>query len=253
MEILICIINQAQQFYQFSKRCKTVRIFPFNTGILILQKDVRKALLSGWYDLDLCYSQLAICTKLWNIKSIEKFLLKKENIWQNLANFYNVKLTYDFKKPIKKALYALMFGAAKKTIKSDLNNSIPPIDGDRFFKHSLIKSLYSARNKRIKNLISGEIIITLFNESLKCNGTHADARSILACEAQAMELWLLLPIVDLAQQTNEFQIMLWQHDGLSISFKDNRRNDLWLNKISNIVKNRAQEVKIITKLKITKL
>ena len=40
----------------------------------------------------------------------------------------------------------------------------------------------------------------------------------MAQQAQATELYLLLPVLKLAKSTNDFSITLWQHDGFSVNF-----------------------------------
>lgn len=268
LERLACIRDQAQQFYQFSSKGKTARIFPLNAGILMLKKDVRQALTKGWWECDLRSSQLAICSKLWSVRPIEKFLATGGNIWKDFADHFEVGLTTDFKAAVKKALYSLMFGATKETLIWELNGSLkiydwhaqvsawfppPPIGGREFFAHPLIKKLYTARNRRIRELINGGKIITAFGQEMECDGSRESARSILACEAQAMELWLLMPVVEMARETDEFFITLWQHDGFSLAFRNNGRAQLWLDRISTEVKYRAQKAEIITELEVTKL
>jgi hypothetical protein len=74
--------------------------------------------------------------------------------------------------------------------------------------------------------------------------------SVLAQLSQAMELYLLMPVLDLAYETDEFGIVLWQHDGMNVAFKNQGRKDRWMRKIQTAVNRRAAELSIPTRLEV---
>jgi len=55
-----------------------------------------------------------------------------------------------------------------------------------------------------------------------------NSRSVLAQLAQAWELRLLLPVLELARTTEQFTIMLWLHDGFYVDFRDQNRAQIRL-------------------------
>jgi hypothetical protein len=57
---------------------------------------------------------------------------------------------------------------------------------------------------------------------------------------------LILPIFDLALTTDQFTIVLYQFDGVSIVFK--RNPEYWMKRISEVVEDKAKELDIITRL-----
>lgn len=81
---------------------------------------------------------------------------------------------------------------------------------------------------------------------------HAAVRSALACQAQAMELELLFPLFELAKRyPRDFQVMLHQHDGVTICFS--RRVEQWKERIEKAVAARAKELDIHTYLEWERL
>lgn len=271
--ILSTIKDDLQPFYQPSKKGNTVRIFPLTYSIPMLQKKLRKLITKGWYEFDLASSQLAIVGKTWEIPEVQEFLQSNKKIWVELINHYgfdanNLKQTdedtyEDLKSVLKDALYSLIYGMGKINLVTFLNEGLLPfgiIDaGKKFFKHPLIKSLFDARERKINELNDCDSAETIFGKVIKvagnkkANGKPNDIRaesirSIIAQQAQAVELYLLLPVLDLAKSTNDFVITLWQHDGFSINFTSEGRRDRWINKINKVVNDRAADLGIITKL-----
>jgi hypothetical protein len=76
------------------------------------------------------------------------------------------------------------------------------------------------------------------------------AKSVLAQLAQATEMALLLPAVELAEGTDEFQILLWQHDGFSVSFQNRSKRERWAGRITEAVNTEAGRLGIPTELEV---
>jgi hypothetical protein len=75
--------------------------------------------------------------------------------------------------------------------------------------------------------------------------------SVIAQQAQSYELLLLLPVYDLAEQTDEVTVMLHQHDGLTIAIHEKRRTNMWIGKITAAVQVQADRLGIRTYLVLT--
>jgi G:T-mismatch repair DNA endonuclease (very short patch repair protein) len=69
-----------------------------------------------------------------------------------------------------------------------------------------------------------------------------------AHQAQSVELYLLLPVVELASTTKDFYITLWQHDGFSVHFTNKSKVDYWIKKIQSVVQSKIDEQGILTHL-----
>ena len=62
---------------------------------------------------------------------------------------------------------------------------------------------------------------------------------MLAQISQSVEMKLLLPVIDLAMTTKDFRVMLWQHDGFSVSFHSKGRKERWIRRIKQVVQEEA--------------
>jgi hypothetical protein len=273
VEILKTIKDKLQPMYQPSKKGNTVRIFPLEYSIPMLQKKLIKLLTKGWYEFDLASSQLAIVGKTWEIPEVQEFLQSNKKIWVELINHYGFdanqlkqtdKEKYeDIKSVLKDALYSLVYGMCKTNLIAFLNEGLLPFGikdaGKKFFKHYLIQALFKARERKITELNNCDSTETIFGKVIKIVGNKRNdgkpndvrsecIRSTMAQQAQAVELYLLLPVLELAKSTDDFVITLWQHDGFSINFTSEGRRDRWINKINKVVNDRAADLGIITKL-----
>jgi hypothetical protein len=77
----------------------------------------------------------------------------------------------------------------------------------------------------------------------KAKGTdRLDAKQILAQLAQSVELKIIYPAFELATDTSDFKIMLFQHDGFAVTFW--RRVEKWRAKIKEVIDNRTFELGI---------
>ena len=271
VDILGAIREDLKPFYKPSERQCTDRIFPCNYSIPMLRREIRKTLTKGWYEFDLANAQLAIVTKLWNIPTLHKFLKTGKSIWVELFRHYGYdmkdlkvknELKYNSMKDVfKTSLYSLVFGMSKynliQQIDKDLNTIHKP--GNHFFTHPLIKALYQAREGQIEKLNHEGEGKTIFGVTRKVYGDKTKSgkptkdrlsyiTSILAHQAQALELYVLLPVVELASTTKDFYITLWQHDGFSLHFNDKSKVDKWIPRILKVVQEKIDEQGILTHL-----
>lgn len=272
-EILYTLQEDLQPFYKPSVRKCTDRIFPCNYSIPMLRRDIRKVLTKGWYEFDLANAQLAIVAKLWNIQSVQDFLKTNTSIWPELfkhykLNYENLKVNnpsmyHDIKDVLKTSVYSLVFGMSKYNLIKEINQGLEMYNfnkgGYHFFKHPLIKALYQARELKIKEMNELTQAQTIFGitrniyGSKTTKGTPTQERkdsinSILAHQAQAVELYLLLPVVGVANTTKDFYITLWMHDGFSLHFTDKSKVDYWIKKIQSAVQQKIDEQGILTHL-----
>jgi hypothetical protein len=253
---LRAIQDQYQVFY--IPKPKTVRVFSLNLGLTYIQRDLRKVLTQDWIELDLQNAQLAIAAKYWNISELQTFLETGKSMWNELFSYFGLEFNEYIKQHIfKKAVYALMYGMGKDNLKNGnnkfagLNPLLAPYGivngGDLFLAHPLIKAILRQRGKMLKEIRNNYGAANIYGVWIPVNANQKET-SVLAQLMQAIELHLLYPVVELAKSTDQFQIMIWQHDGFSIYITDKRRKDLWLARIKASVQERIDSLGIITKL-----
>lgn len=275
IDILLSIKDNLRPLYKPSVKGNTVRVFPFNASIPMLRRDLRKKLCKGWYEFDLANSQLAIIGKTWNVTEVQDYLLANRRIWVELFAHFGIDAAtlkvenpdkYEgIKKVFKDNLYSTIYGMTVTNVIKDVDKRLEVWGllkaGKHFVSFPLIKTLFTAREERMAYLSSAGKSQTIFGKKLVVTGgfnnkgepdvnRRDSLRSILAEEAQAMELYIMLPVLDLAKSTNDFLITLWQHDGFSVNFTDSSKKDKYITKIVNCINEKASDLGVITRLEV---
>lgn len=249
LSLLRTIEDVVQPFYQSSKEQRTVRIFGMNESMLMLKKEVRKALTKDWIDLDLKSAHLAIFAYLFDIREVNEFLVSGENIWDSLFEHFNLPYVAEIKKLFKEALYSVIYGMPVSNIKGNLSrelNKIRVFDaGDIFVSHPVIAALIAARNKAMKDIEINKGAMTVYGKWLSTDKYSIE--SILSQLSQAVELQVLMPALRLAANNKKhITITLWQHDGFSISITDNK--EYWVRRIQKVIRDEVNRIGINTEL-----
>lgn len=270
LSILACIAENPKPYYKPSSAGKTVRIFPHNVSILLLHKKLRKAVCKGWYEYDLVSSQLAIVAKLWNITEVQEFLQSGNHIWTSLFTHLGVDYKHTkIQKPnyfdklkglLKESLYSLIYGMKKSALLGRLTKGFKKLKinkkGADLFQHPIIAALYESRELKISKVLEdGELLLNWHkNKVLKLIGNtekekKKSVKSLLAQEAQLMEMILLKPVFEIAEQyRNYMAITLFQHDGFTVHYiKYNWKNTLE-GKMKEAVRAQANLLGILTDL-----
>ncbi len=255
--------NHTTPIYRPSRKGMTDRIF---TGSwMLLKRKYRELLTKGWNYYDLKYSQVAICAALWDIEVVKTFLASGGHIWRELFSYLgfnhdNLKSTDrdtfdEIKSVLKDELYALLFGKWKSAIERDLETGLVEFNCAKSPKELLnnyiMQALYNAREKKKKQIIRRGYIDTCFGRKLTLkyeSPRKNNVKRLMALQAQALELQVLLPVVRLAKDTDEFQIVLWGHDGFYVAYKDMQREHTWSGRIKQIVLSETQKWNVLTEL-----
>lgn len=273
LEILATLSEDIQPFYKPSDRQCTDRIFPCNYSIPMLRREVRKALTKGWHEFDLANSQLAIIGKLWDIPYVQDFLQSNISVWPELFNHFGYnsttlklknELKYNTMKDVfKTSLYSLVYGMDKSYLSKEITQGLKHLGinkaGAHFFTHPLIQAICKARDIKVEAMnelteattIFGKVRFIKGDKTIKGIPTKERLdciNSILAHQAQSIELYLLLPVVELASTTKDFYITLWQHDGFSVHFTNKTKIDRWIPRILQVVQDKIDEQGILTHL-----
>lgn len=224
----------------------TDRLFAHGATIAALKKDVRKELTRDWYEADLKSAQLAIVAKVWKVKEVQDFLKEKRSFWKEILTYLNLK--EKDKKHIKDYTYGVIFGMSENNILRDLTSIFNQEVSQAFLSHPLIKSLLKARTKYINKLLKDKVMVDAFNKEFKV--TKSNVLTMLARQAQSYEMALIYPIFQVAKTTDEFSIVLYQFDGVSIKFHREYRKEYWIEQIKLAVEKIADELDIYTTLEV---
>jgi hypothetical protein len=259
MSLLRAIRDEPKPFYKPTG--KSVRIFPSTESILMLKRDLRAILTQDWMSFDLQSAQLAICAREWQVEEILLFLehgLKGgPSIWDELAAYLHATCTPQLKAACKQALYALTFGAGQQPVWDAFAHEGRSIEEARhLLQHPFIRALLVARKAQFSQIKQHGGAMSCFGQwvevPIEWDGTRRrnlpNYRSVLAQLAQARELQLLEPVIDLAHQTDQFTITLWLHDGFCMDVRDRRRAARWAAHIITAVNGQAEKLGIPTTL-----
>lgn len=262
LRVLRAIEYQPQPFYSPSPRGRTVRVFARHESLAALSGSIRRVLCPDWLEFDLQQSQLAICAALWQIPLVKAFLNEHASVWhpffEHLGLDYGLRKTdpdtySELKKPVKNFLYSLIFGMPFPTAKAGLTTALAgetQVAGIRLAAHPVIVALYEARESAAAAVVEAGGLEDCYGRRLVLDKSEKRHEySLLAQNAQAYEMALLRPVVDLARSSGgKFDVTLWQHDGFSVAVKDKSRTDYWERRIIKTVDSRAKELGIDTRL-----
>ncbi len=263
------IREQPKPFYCPSSRGATDRIFPASKSLLTLKSSIRRTLTQDWAELDLKSSQLAICGKLWDCPKIQKFLSKDGDIWLELFTYFgfdpkkmNTRDRADIKQAFKTAVYASVFGMWIVNIHEMLNEdplleALGPLRGQKLTKHPLIRELLTQRAVMVDRIIESEQASTctgrnlFINRDLSRGEQRRQAYSFMAQQAQAIELELMVSVLPLMVDSNDANIALWMHDGISLAVRNQKQKQFWVRMCADAVRFKARELGISTYLEWT--
>lgn len=244
LPILEAIKKDPKPNYGPSRSKKTPRIWARGrNSIPQLKKGIRKVLTRGWYEADLKSAQLAINAVLWGAERTRAFLEEDGNIWELLYEYLDIPPDKKdkVKRELKETIYAIWFNRKTHLVGPILTTSLKKreveTDGDAVYRMPIIPEMLEER-ERAKARINREGGVR------DCNGRwipmkQRDAASLMAEAAQVAEMELLLPVVQLAKTTSDFQITLYQHDGISILFRKDKNQ--WIDRIDGEVRKKAKE------------
>lgn len=240
LNILEAIVNQPQQFYGFCENSPRLAIL--GQGIGSLKSTIRKVLTRDWIELDLQSAQLAINACLWGLPKTQAFLSSGGHWWNELFKWFDIHPDPEIKEQFKTATYALTFGSSKKTVVEILGNSM----AKKFLKHPFVQELLTGRQQRLVEIKEANGALDAYGRWRALQGGSVTTRSVLAQIAQSYEQVLIAEVFKLAETTEEFTILLYQSDGISVVFRDQNRKVLWLHRIREHVRLKTESFGIAT-------
>lgn len=229
----------------------TSRLFAIKAGIQNLPRKVRKALTHGYIEADLTSAQTAINAMVWNVESVSTFLSNPQNkLWATIASDLGFDLTESTKEAIKKAFYTVQFGGQLSTVKAEftkrMNKAGYESNAVSFVNHWIVKAMLEGRDRYIAKMINNNGAANYYGVWFSLN--DYEVNTILSHIATSYEMALIRPVFDVACESNDFMVVLYQYDGFSIHIKDKSREKQVLNRLAKAVKTRATELNIHTTL-----
>ena len=236
-DLLLAIERQPMPYYQPSARGRTVRIFGYTESVLGLKKSVRRALTPDWTEMDLRGSQAAILATDWDIPSLRVFLRRGDSLWDYLFTRLGLPKDDQVKAALKEAVYATAFGMEEIHVARRLSRAIGIRGlGKRFCTAPLVRDILDARGRVMAETEQAEGRFNAYGKWLST--AEFSVASILAQCAQAVEMRLLSPVIDLAEThggKSGFSIMLWQHDGFAVVAHKREDTSHWVARLQGAV------------------
>lgn len=87
-------------------------------------------------------------------------------------------------------------------------------------------------------------------DALSTFAMDIDTASVLACQAQAVELKLLLPVVERARTRGDIALLCWLFDGCTLAIRDRQRRTGIVKRLQVDVARVADELGIVTALAV---
>ena len=265
---------QPQPFY--CAGAMTARAIAHGTSALSLPREVRNELFAGWTGLDLKHAQFAFAAKEWDVPTARRFLSNGGDLWQELVHCASggrclTGSEYQIAKGATKAfLYSLCFGMSARNLRvfgcidsdteataaSAFGSDLPDVAG-RLLKQPVINAMLVARNERLRSIREHGGAEDCFGIWIHCDG-HNHARSVLAQLAQAGEMLMMRPIVDLARaeekraadlgRAPEWRVAAWLHDGAWITCSNRTKRERFVGKVRDAVNRHCDDLGYITHL-----
>jgi hypothetical protein len=230
----------------------SARAVPYRASLLTVQREIRNIFAKDWFYYDFVYVQLAIIARDWYVPLLLDFLDRGNSPWEYIL--HALQRPKSDKPYFKTAIYSLVYGGGIKNIKAALDHEVGEGMGANFFHLPLIKAVYEAREQRLQEIITQGRASTVYETFLPIEGKgfkeqRKQARSILAQQAQAVELMLIHPIYELARTTEAFRVALYVYDGVYIHY-ERGFSQKWHEEILAAVQFRARELDVPTRLQL---
>ena len=237
---------------------RTPRLHPKGESILALSSSVRQAACKGWVEMDLKSSQFIVLAQIIDSPIAKALIAAKEHLWTYLhedATGIKDKPNKANKKVYKEIIYGIAYGEGV----TRLGNVIRKNNLPKLFKNPLISDLLKQRAIWFQKINKDGHIIDVWGKqhSLEKEGRRTDIfgnkvfakerweGSLGATMIQSIEMEIISVVFDVAKEYGEshkFQIMLFQHDGITVSFLDKTRINSVMVKMNEAIQKKCKEL-----------
>ena len=251
--------------YQLSSKRRTVRVWSASASLLTLPRGVRRSLTdaAGWIELDLKSSQLAIAARQWGVEGVCDMLSDGYDIWEDVATLCGLSSeSEDWAQAkslaFKRALYSAVFGMARPALQGQLTRNLgrtvlersAASMARRFLDLPVVASMFKQRERQLALIEDQGGATDCFGRFIRvCPGPdEVSPRSVLAQLAQAQELAIVFPVIDIARSERDLHVVLWQHDGFSLAVSDAEKKDYYLRRVRTAIEAEAERCGVPTQL-----
>lgn len=255
--ILANVHHNPNVYYFPSSHERTCRLSPRGDTLLGLKRAVRKAASKGWWDCDLRSSQFAILASVLKAPISQEFVSSGKSLWRELYGFVSgiqdAEPPPDIKPLLKEAIYSLCYGKSK----ANLTEFLAQHGLEKLLSHPILVELFTLRRKWFQDIVRAGGAKDVWGEWHAVDEKRGRwAGSVAATIIQALEMEIIAPIFDVAAthgKGDRFQVVLFQHDGVTISFNDRSKLPRAQAKLKKAVEERAKELGVSTAVEFTQL
>jgi hypothetical protein len=257
-KILDAIREDPRIYYRPTPLGRTPRLHQGSSCVLGLKSTVRKAFCSGWTEADLVNSQFVILAAILDAPLCKAFIQSRQNLWKYLHN-YATGSSDDPDKRYKSVYKYVIYGICFGTGKTRLSMTLKQLNALKLMDCPIIKELLEKREVWFKKIKSDGYIKDVWGiihkiepagtkKDIYGNLVYAKARwegSLAGTLIQSIEMEIIEATFEQQKKTGEsfsWQIVLFQHDGIYISFNNKDRQKNVEEQIRKALKDRAEQV-----------
>jgi len=251
--MVFAVYDMPKPFYTPLANKESITPRMYGSTLTFMTSSIRHALHPDWIDFDIRNCHIAIIAYLFDAPRTREFLATGASFWQELMNYMNIapEKWEQAKEFLKVALYSIAFGKHPSDANTNLENELGcrGIWWDKqFTTHPIVQEithvLATAKNAiKAKNGMQSAYGWLALDDGRK---STRKVDSILCCAIQSYELSIVSSCVMLVENertsdNSDFDIVLWQHDGLSIALKKSASVDAIASRLQKAVTRRASE------------
>ncbi|GHO72993.1 hypothetical protein KSD_07640 [Ktedonobacter sp. SOSP1-85] len=234
-------------------------------GLANIKKEVRRAFFlkeEGHVELDIACCNLSIVARLWNIESIQEIQQQRGSVWSELLDYMETsdELRAITKPILKQGVCSSIYGMKASNVEGQVtlefggktlkgkgeNRYAKPVKG----RPVLLKEKRFTDNPLIADLLQA---INLAKQEIRDDGGYngaygfieydgvEDIDSYLCRVIGSYELAIVASCFELARERGDFQVVLYQYDGVTIKVAKNDRPDR-VASVLTAIQHRASQV-----------
>lgn len=258
LKILAAIKENSRVFYRPTPLGRTPRLHATGESVLALTSTARKAACKGWIDADLVSSQFIIISNLINAPIAKAFIKSKGHLWTYLNESMGNEgpPTKQAKDAMKVLIYRICFGSTRENVINELNSEYGSAE---LVNNPMIDELFKRRDAWLNKIKQNGQITDIWGNvhKLEKAGRKKDiygnyiyakrrwAGALAATAIQSIELEIISAVFDCARDHGKnlhFKIMLFQHDGFTLSCYGRDDEPLVLKRLNEYVQAKANLV-----------
>lgn len=225
--ILRRIEDNPQPVYRPGQSMRNARLFAFDS-LCDVERHIRRILCRGWHEVDAVSCYAAIAARIWHIERLQTIIDRGDDVWSTIACELGIATSeWDDKRDVvKEAGCRLLCGGRVDRTNEEVlqRHGIDGMVQDSLTLMSIVRAVERVKRQVKANCGTQTPLGWIGLTNLKDKAVRSHLSNVLA----AYELALLAPCQEVAARSQDFTIVIWQHDGFSIKLRweDRARNVL---------------------------